>query len=134
MDILPYVALLAILTALVLIRHWRRSDMLVHVALVTAVLVLAADPAGLPKPSWTEWREIEAARVHAAQYHPGEAIYVWTTGPPPRVYAFPWEPSKARAMQRALRRGGQAVIYLSGRRWDVKPIAPPELKAKGPDQ
>lgn len=131
--LIPYIAIITLLTALVLMqgRKWvTKRDVILHAALVIVILALAADPMGRAKPPWAEWRNLNGMRISAAQYHPGEAIYIWTVGPPPRVYVLPWDAQMARRTQQTMEKG-QAVLYQDGfMAFGVRPIVPPEMPEK----
>lgn len=128
--LLPYIAMMAALAAVVLwaSRATGRGAAL-YAVLFAAVIAGAIDVMGRPKPFEWEWRQ--PGEIIGISYHPGIAIYVWVEGAPPRAYALPWSIEMARQAQEAAREGeamrldydedGEPVIYP-----DPQPSPPPK--------
>lgn len=141
-QILPYALLLAFVAALVLaeghqVPAWKVAA---HGLLCAAVLAAGIEVQGRAKPLWAEWRNMDEMEVVAAQYHPGEGIYVWVRSAPPVQYALPWDVRLAREMQEAVRVSGGAVLRKAdggehrdggeGGEWEAHPLPQPDNPPK----
>ena len=110
-----YISIVCLLAAGVL---WQWHDPSIRRASVFLFFVCAAALAGLdslgaPKMLQTEFRKI--GMVVAAEYDPGNYLYVWTRGDPPIAYWLPWSEKTAESLEKSLRearqRGEGGVLF-----------------------
>jgi hypothetical protein len=131
-------AIVAVLLGAYVLRVRKPLAIVAYTALVASATLATVQLMGVPKPMWTELRDMDANVVIAAEIHPGVAIYVWLRGDPPIAYELPWSEDLARDLQEGLRNAkeagldgvhikqGDSAYTVEGIRIDVGPADRPK--------